>query len=162
MCTRMCRYVRPAGRSGERSVRVFCTRAEGAAVDSFGNLRHAPDPARRQFVRTTGVKMKFIVQWSTRPGSEAKDNLKSSESLLKAFGSWTPPSEWTISEFINRVDGRGGLLICETDDLASIDRAVAQFLPWLDYDIIPVVDIADSVANLAAGNAWARSAGGID
>jgi len=101
------------------------------------------------------------VQWSTRPGSEAKDNLESSESLLEAFGSWTPPSEWTISEFINRVDGRGGLLICETDDLVSIDKAVAQFLPWLDYDVIPVVDIAESVANLAAGNAWARSAGGI-
>jgi hypothetical protein len=101
------------------------------------------------------------VQWTTRPGSEAKDNLKSSESLLKAFGSWTPPPEWTISEFINRVDGRGGLLICETDDLASIDKTVAQYLAWLDYDIIPVVDIGDSVANIAAGNAWARSAGGI-
>jgi hypothetical protein len=105
--------------------------------------------------------MKFIVQWTTRPGSEAKDNLKSSESLLKAFGSWTPPPEWTISEFINRVDGRGGLLICETDDLASIDKTVAQYLAWLDYDVIPVVDIGDSVANIAAGNAWARSAGGI-
>ena len=106
--------------------------------------------------------MKFIVQWTVRPGSDPADNVKSSESLLKAFGSWTPPAEWTISEFINRVDGRGGLLICETDDLASIDRAVAQYLAWLDYDIIPVVDIGDSVANIAAGNAWARSAGGID
>ena len=64
-----------------------------------------------------------------------------------------PPSEWTISEFIDRVDGRGGLLICETDDLASIDRAVAQYLPWLDYDIMPVVDIGDSVANLRPGRA---------
>lgn len=106
--------------------------------------------------------MKFIVQWTTRLGSEPEDNVESSESLLKAFGAWTPPDEWTISEFINRVDGRGGLLICETDDLASIDRTVAQYIAWLDYDIIPVLDIGDSVANLAAGNAWARSAGGID
>ena len=106
--------------------------------------------------------MKFVVQWTVRPGSDPKDNVESSESLLKAFGSWTPPSEWTISEFINRVDGRGGLLICETDDLASIDKAVAQYLAWLDYDIIPVIDIGDSVANIAAGTAWARSAGGID
>lgn len=106
--------------------------------------------------------MKFIVQWTARPGSDPEDNLESSESLLKAFGSWTPPAEWTISEFIARVDGRGGLLIVETDDLASIDRAVAQYLAWLDYDIIPVVDIGDSVTSLAAGNAWARSAGGID
>ena len=102
--------------------------------------------------------MKFIVQWTARAGSNPKDNVESSESLLKAFGSWTPPAEWTISEFVARVDGRGGLLICETDDLAGIDRAVAQYLAWLDYDVIPVVDIADGVGNLAAGNAWARSA----
>jgi hypothetical protein len=39
---------------------------------------------------------------------------------------------------------------------------VAQYLAWLDYDVIPVVDVADGVANIVAGNAWARSAGGID
>jgi hypothetical protein len=105
--------------------------------------------------------MKFIVQWTTRFGSEPKDNLKSSESLLEAFGTWAPPNEWTISEFIARVDGRGGLLICETDDLASMSKTVAQYGAWLDYDVIPVVDIGDNVADLVAGNAWARSAGGI-
>ena len=51
--------------------------------------------------------------------------------------------------------------VVQSDDLASIDRAVAQYLAWLDYDVIPVVDIGDSVANLAAGSAWARSAGDI-
>ena len=82
-------------------------------------------PSSGQGIR--GVVMKFIVQWTTRPGSEPDDNIDSSESLIKAFGTWTPPEEWTISEFVNRVDGRGGLLICETDDLASIDRTVAQY-----------------------------------
>jgi hypothetical protein len=105
--------------------------------------------------------MKFIVQWTQRFGSDPKDNVKRSESLLKAFGTWAPPDEWTISEFVARVDGRGGLLICETDDLASIDRTVAQYAVWLDYDILPVLDIGDNVADVAAGNAWARSAGGI-
>ena len=93
-----------------------------------------------------------------RAGGKRQEQRKPAQGLRKLDTS----AEWTISEFINRVDGRGGLLICETDDLASIDRAVAQYLAWLDYDIIPVVDIGDSVANIAAGNAWARSAGGID
>lgn len=105
--------------------------------------------------------MKFVVAWTARPGSDPQANLASSDSLLQAFGSWTPPAEWTISEFLARVDGKGGLLICETDDLASIDRAVAQYLPWLDYDVTPVVDIGDSVESLAQGAAWARSAGGL-
>jgi hypothetical protein len=106
--------------------------------------------------------MKFVVERTTRPGSDPKDNLKSADSLLQAFGTWTPPAEWTISEFVTRVDGKGGLLICETDDLASIDRAVAQYLAWLDYEVTPVVDVGDGVTSLAAGNAWARSAGGLD
>jgi len=106
--------------------------------------------------------MKFIVQWTSRRGSEPDDNVESSESLIKAFGTWSPPEEWTISEFVARVDGRGGMVICETNDLASIDRTVTKYLAWLDYDVIPVVDIGDSVADIVAGNAWARSAGGID
>ncbi len=106
--------------------------------------------------------MKFVVAWTARPGSDPSSNLASTDSLLQAFGSWTPPEEWTISEFLARVDGKGGLLICETDDLGSIDRAVAQFLPWLDYDVTPVVDILDGVGSLADGMAWARSAGGLD
>lgn len=105
--------------------------------------------------------MKFVVEWTAWPGSDPSENLQGSDSLLQAFGSWTPPAEWTISEFVSRVDGKGGLLICETDDLGSIDRAVAQYLPWLDYEVTPVVDIGDGVSSLAAGNAWVCTAGGL-
>jgi hypothetical protein len=106
--------------------------------------------------------MKFVVAWTARAGSDPHTNVVSTEKLLQAFGSWTPPAEWTISEFVARVDSRGGMLIVETDDLASIDRSVAQFLPWLEYDVTPVLDIADGAGSLAAGMAWARSAGGLD
>ena len=106
--------------------------------------------------------MKFVVAWTARPGSDPGANIESSEKLLQAFGSWTPPEAWTISEFLTRADGKGGLLVCETDDLASIDRAVAQFLPWLDYEVTPVVDIGAGVGSLASGMEWARSAGGLD
>ena len=105
--------------------------------------------------------MKFIVQWTTRPGGNPLDNVESNESLLKAFGTWSPPAEWTISEFLARVDGSGGMLICETTNLDSIDRTVAQYAAWLDYDVIPVVDIGDNVPNLEAGAKWARTAGGV-
>lgn len=106
--------------------------------------------------------MKFIVTWTTRAGGDIEDNLDSEESLTKAFSSWTPPESWTISEFVTRVDGTGGLLITETDDLASIAKAVAQYVAWLDYEVIPVLDIAEGVAIGSEGAAWARSAGGID
>jgi Protein of unknown function (DUF3303) len=79
--------------------------------------------------------MKVIVQWTTRFGSEPKDNVKSSESLLKAFGTWEPPEEWTIIEFLACVDGRGGQVICETSDIASIGRTVAQYVAWVDLGL---------------------------
>ena len=106
--------------------------------------------------------MKFIIQWSTRPAGDAEDMIENSESLIKAFGTWTPPESWTITEFLTRVDGRGGMLITETDDLASISQTVGRYVAWLDYDVIPVTNVADGVADIVAGSAWARSAGGID
>ena len=55
--------------------------------------------------------MKFIVQWNNRPGPEADENVKAGESLLKAFSGWSPPKSVTITEFVARVDGRGGKVI---------------------------------------------------
>jgi Domain of unknown function (DUF3303) len=132
------------------------------SLDTAANLGKHFESARPTGRAEEGQRMKFMVSWTTRPGSDPQDNVKSSESLIAAFGTWTPPDAWTISEFVTPVDGRGGTLICETDDLASIDRAVAQYLAWLDYEVVPVVDVGDGVASIVAGTAWARSAGGID
>lgn len=101
--------------------------------------------------------MKFIVQWNSRLGTDPEDNVEATESLLQAFSGWTPPESVTISEFVARVDGRGGLIIMETDDAAAIDLLVAQYAPWFDYDVHPVLDVADGAAQAAAGVAWARA-----
>jgi len=100
--------------------------------------------------------MKFVVQWSSRMGGDAEDNVEAAESLLKAFGSWAPPASVTISEFVARVDGRGGYLVVETDDLLAIDLMVAQYVTWFDYDVYPVVDVADGALQFAEGVAWAK------
>ena len=107
-----------------------------------------------------GKPVKFIVQWSNRPGPEPDDNIEASEGLLKAFASWAPPESLSITEFVARVDGRGGLLICETDDLAAIDYVVAQYTPWFDYDVYPVLDVAEGAAKFGEGTAWDKAAMG--
>ena len=106
--------------------------------------------------------MKFVVEWTTPgPGAIRRTTCRAPTACSRRSGVGRRPPEWTISEFITHVDGRGGLLICETDDLGSIDRAVAQYLAWLDYEVTPVVDIGDGVSSLAAGSTWARTAGGL-
>lgn len=102
--------------------------------------------------------MKFIVQWNSRFGDDPEDNIEAGESLLQAFAGWSPPESVTISEFVSRVDGRGGLLVAETDDLAAIDRMVAQYVAWFDWDVFPVLDVADGAAQFGEGLAWAKQA----
>lgn len=104
--------------------------------------------------------MKFIVQWSSRSGSDPAQNVRSGESVLKAFSGWAPPDSISISEFVARVDGRGGSIIVTTDDLAAIDYMVAQYSPWFDWDVHPVIDVAESAEQAGRAIAWAKQATG--
>ncbi len=102
--------------------------------------------------------MKFIIAWHSRPTSSPEDYVEAGQSVLKAFSGWSPPESISISEFVVRVDGQGGQLIVETDDLAAIDRLVAQYSAWFDYDVTPVLDVADGAAIYGEGLAWAKQA----
>lgn len=102
--------------------------------------------------------MKFIVQWTTRSSGEPDDYIEAAETVLGAFAGWSPPESMTITEFVTRVDSRGGLLIVETDDLAAIDGMVAQYAAWFDWDVVPVRDVADGAATFGEGVAWAKQA----
>ena len=102
--------------------------------------------------------MKFIVNWNSRPASDPGGNVAAAETVLNAFSGWSPPDSMDITEFVARVDGRGGTVICETDDLAAIDLFVAQYAAWFDYDVYPVLDIAEGAAQFGQGTAWAKAA----
>jgi hypothetical protein len=89
--------------------------------------------------------MKFLVAWDDRDGL---DDAQAAE-LLAAFGRWTPPTGLVFHQFLNRADGRGGFAVVETDSPTDLLDAPSKFGPWLEFDIVPVVDIADGVAVLA-------------
>ena len=55
------------------------------------------------------------------------------------------------SEFLSRIDGEGGFAVIETDNQAGLLDGVSKFTTWLQFEIVPVVDIMDGVAVLAAG-----------
>jgi len=78
---------------------------------------------------------KYVVSW-TNTRAKAKADQKA---VLDAFEAWTPPAG--ISEMLVRADGNGGGLIIETDDVKVIAEAIAPFAGWLDYEIVPVLDI---------------------
>ena len=92
--------------------------------------------------------MKFVLEWRSRPGASAQDNLASIKRSLEVFSKWTPST--TVHQFVSRVDARGGFAVGESDDPAAIARDCAIFSPYLDFDVHPVIDMEDGAAVLTA------------
>ena len=46
----------------------------------------------------------------------------------------------------------------ETDDPKHVSYMTAQFSPWFDWDVSPVLDVADSAATYGEALAWAKAA----
>jgi hypothetical protein len=83
--------------------------------------------------------MKYVITWSTRANTTEESAARS----LQVFGKWAPSEGATFKEFLGRLDGRGGFAVVETDDPALIAKDAATFTPWFDFEVHPVLEIAD-------------------
>jgi hypothetical protein len=86
--------------------------------------------------------MKYVVSWTIRPHVTEESAARS----LQVFGKWSPSEGATFHEFLGRVDGSGGFALVETDDQRLIAKDVAPFTSFFDFEVCPVLDIADSAA----------------
>ena len=84
--------------------------------------------------------MKFVVQWTARPGQTIADG----ENSMKVFSKWTPDPSVTFHQFVTRADGQGGFAVLETDDARHLLRDAGLFSPWLEFSAYPVVDMLDA------------------
>jgi len=85
--------------------------------------------------------MKYVIQWVNRDISTSAEE---SRKLLDAFTKWTPAAS-NILQMLAYLDGTGGMSIVDTDDPAAVLRDVTKFAPWLDFTVIPAMDIMDAV-----------------
>jgi Protein of unknown function (DUF3303) len=95
--------------------------------------------------------MKYLVSWTTRSGASARDNEADAARILQVFSKWSPPSDETFHQFLGRLDGRGGYAIVETDNPDSLGEAPSKFGTYLDFEIVPVGDISETVRLLNDG-----------
>jgi len=100
---------------------------------------------------------KYLMSWKNRAGSSAQQNHDDGKSILETFAKWQTPADQKWSEFLMRVDGGGGFAVIETADQAGLMDGVSKFITWLEFDIVPVVDIMDGVPVLAAGTEFRES-----
>ena len=101
--------------------------------------------------------MLFQVNYTTRSGGSAKENVESAKRTLALFSKWSPPPGMEVKSFYARADGRGGTVVVETDDAKVLLDGPAKFGAINEFDIVPVVDIAEAVPILSEAIEWGDS-----
>jgi hypothetical protein len=89
--------------------------------------------------------MKYVVAIRFRLNGSAAENEVAARRILDVYSKWTPPASMTFQQFVSRVDGGGGFSVVETDNPADLIETSSKFAPYADYDVYPVVDVADGV-----------------
>ena len=104
--------------------------------------------------------MKYMIEYSVRTAGLSHDqNLNNQEALLQAFGTWEPEEGLTIHAFVSNLNNGGDVLV-EADDPSVVLSFVSKYFAWNDVDVVPVVDVADSVAVTSESLVWACAAAG--
>jgi hypothetical protein len=103
--------------------------------------------------------MKYVVSWTFRSFGSVAEQEASATRLLKVYSKWTPPASLTYHQFLGRIDGSGGYQVVETDSPADLAETTAKFTPFADFQIEPVLDVADAVGAAQAAIAFRESIG---
>jgi hypothetical protein len=85
---------------------------------------------------------KYLIEWKNRDGLAGNEN--AGKRLLDLYTKWTPAAS-KISEFVQRLDGNGGVSIVETDNPLDVMRDVSNFSTYLEFSVTQVVDIGDAM-----------------
>lgn len=101
--------------------------------------------------------MKYVVAWKFNWNGSASENEASAARALEVFSKWTPPASTTFHQFVSRLDGSGGFSVVETDNPMDLADAPSKFGFFAEYQIFPVVDIAESVQAFQQGVEFRKS-----
>ena len=103
--------------------------------------------------------MKYMIEYKIRSAGVTHDeNFAGSQALLNAFGKWQPEDGLTIHAFVSNLAGNGGYVLAEASDPKVIVTFVSKYNFWNDINVVPVVEVTESVPIAAQSLAWARSA----
>jgi hypothetical protein len=103
--------------------------------------------------------LKYIIEYTVRTaGLTHEQNFTGSGALLTAFSKWKPEDGLTVHAFVSNLAGNGGYILVEAGDPKVIVAFVSKYTFWNDANVVPVVDIGESVPISSASLAWAQSA----
>lgn len=103
--------------------------------------------------------MKYVVAWTYRVNGSAAENEESLRRGLAVFSKWTQPQSSTYHQFVGRLDGSGGFAVVETDNPGDLADTTSKFAMIAEYQIYPVVDMAQAAQALQEGVEFRDSIG---
>jgi hypothetical protein len=89
--------------------------------------------------------MKYVVSFTPRSGGSPADTETAAKRSMDVFSKWTPPDGLTFHHFLARLDTGGGYAVVETDNPLLVADGPAKFGPWFDFEVVPVVDVAEGM-----------------
>jgi Domain of unknown function (DUF3303) len=99
--------------------------------------------------------MKYVITWEPGPNSSEETQARS----LQVFGKWAPAKGTNFLQFLNRIDGRGGFAVVETDDPTLVMRDTAIFGAFLEFNVYPVLDSEEGTRILSEAVEFRSNAG---
>jgi hypothetical protein len=103
--------------------------------------------------------MKYVMAWTARLNGSERENEEAVRRATELFGKWQQPAGTTFHQFVGRLDGGGGFAVVETDNPGDLLDGVSKFGPVNEFQIYPVVDVADWIAAGMEGVAFRESVG---
>ena len=88
--------------------------------------------------------MKFVLAFTVRGGGSVAEREDAEKRSMQILAKFQPSAE--ITTWVQRVDGRGGFAVFETDDAAALTKDIAIWAPLLDFELHPVLDVMDAAA----------------
>jgi len=99
--------------------------------------------------------MKYVIAWEFRENTSEETQVRGFE----VFGKWSPAEGSDFLQFLDRIDGRGGFAVVETEDPMSIARDTAIFSPFLNFTVYPVLDSQETTRIVNEAIEFRRSIG---
>lgn len=77
--------------------------------------------------------------------------------LTNLFVNWQPPKGYTIKVHYSFADGSGGMSLVEASSEAALYEANSPWLPFVEFRVVPIVEIEKAVPLGLAAIAWRES-----
>jgi hypothetical protein len=92
-----------------------------------------------------------------RAGLDAPEVRKEAQELVDYFRAWAPPDGVTMVGLWVTVDGTQSIGVWDATSHAGLSTIGAQFLPWADIEIVPVLEVQENLTAQAAGGLFTLS-----